>query len=145
MMLLLTDENSSNGSRRRHPSQRRRGISNHRWSSLMIRRSPQPEEAFENRTTDTTFSTSPPRWSWIMGGIIERGATATTRAPPKQTLTLTPENGALPPMRTKIHHTSMALRWRNPNRLCRDLSRRRGMHTLHLIYFWSNLKKFVFD
>jgi hypothetical protein len=49
------------------------------------------------------------------GGLIARGAAATTEAPLLQTLTLKTENGALkigggalPPMRADIHHASMA-------------------------------------
>jgi hypothetical protein len=103
LLLLVVDGKSQNASRRPYPSQRQRGRSNHRWSSLMIKRSPQLEESFEDHSTPKSSSMLLPRWGWSRGDLIERGA-ATTWVLPQQTSTLTLENGDIPPMRAKIHH-----------------------------------------
>jgi hypothetical protein len=53
--LLVADGKSPNKSRKPHPSRRRRRKVNYRWSSTMIRRSPQPDEILEDHTTPTNF------------------------------------------------------------------------------------------
>jgi hypothetical protein len=95
LFLRIEPWKSQNGSRRPHPSRGRRRRNNRRWSSMEIRRSPQPE-VLENHTTPTNFSTSPPRWGWSRGDFIGEDATAAIWAPPHQTLTLKPKKWSPP-------------------------------------------------